>query len=136
MLLPRALESALSSGTVRIKGEHLFQVLKHVVKQSSTERPLLKLSPLPVHGLPVSLEMAVRVSLLVGMTVGVEVVLVLVLLLLTKWVIVFEKVIEVEGLEVLVEVVVETASSSSSSMALPWRRAMASLVIFSPPLII
>lgn len=133
MLLPRALESALSSGTVRIKGEHLFQVLKHVVKQSSTERPLLKLSPLPVHGLPMSLEMAVRVSLLVGMTVGVEVVLVL--LLLTKWVIVFEKVIEVEGLEVLVEVVVETASSSSS-MALPWRRAMASLVIFSPPLII
>ena len=102
---------------MRIEGEHFLQVLKHVVKQSSTKgSTLLKLSPLSVHGLPVSLEVAFRVSLLVGLTVGVEVVLVS----LTKRVIVFEKVIKVEGLEVLVEVVVETASSPSSSMALPW----------------
>lgn len=119
VLLPRALKSAVSPGTVRIEGEHLLQVLEHVIEQSSPEGPLLKLSPLPVHGLPVSLEVAVRVSLLVGFTVGVEVVLVS--LLLTKRVKVFEEVIKVEGLEVLVEVVVGTASSScSSSMALPW----------------
>lgn len=135
VLLSRALESAVSSGAVRVKGEHLLQVLKHVIKEPPAEAtPLLKLPPLSVHSLPVGLEVAVEVSLLVGLVLGVEVVLVLVSLLLTKRVIVFEDVVkvEVEGLVVLVEVVV----ASSSSSALPWRRAVTKLVVLSPPLII
>lgn len=115
MLLPRALESTVSPGAVRVKGEHLLQVLKHVIKESSAEAPLLKLSLLSVHGLPVGLEVAVEVSLLVvlvALVLGVEVVLVLV----TKSVKIFENVIKVEGLVVLVEVVV----ASSSSVAVPW----------------
>lgn len=112
MLLPRALEFAVSPGTVRVKGEHLLQVLKHVIKQSSAESPLLKLSPLSVHRLAMGLEVAVKVSLLVGLVleVGVEVVLV------SEGVKVFENVVEVEGLVVLVEVVV----APCSSVALPW----------------
>lgn len=127
VLLSRALESALSPGAVRVKGEHLLQVLEHIIKESSAEGPLLKLSLLSVHSLPMGLEVAVKVSLLVGLimgvVVGVEVVLVLLLLLLTKMVKVFEDVIkvEVEGLEVLVEVVLASSPcSSSTSMALPW----------------
>lgn len=116
MLLSRAVESALSPGTVRVKGEHLLQVLEHVIEKSSAKAPLLKLPPLPVHSLPMGLEVAVEVSLLVGLVLGVKVVLVS--LLLTKMVKVFEDVIkvEVEGLEVLVEVVV----SASFSVTLPW----------------
>lgn len=141
VLLPsRALELSVSPGAVRLKGEHLLQVLKHVVEDSSAEAPLLELPLLSVHSLPVGLEVAVKVSLLVGLIVGVclgvgvgvEVVLVV---LLTKSVIVFENVIKVEGLVVLVEVVVAT-SSCSSSVALTWRRAMAKLVVLSPPLVI
>lgn len=118
MLLPGALESVISPGAVCVKGEHLLQVLKHAIKQSSasSEGPLLKLPPLPAHTLPVGLEVGVKVSLLVGLMVGVEVVLVS--LLLTKRVKVFEKVVKVERLEVLLEVVVSTAASVS--VARPW----------------
>lgn len=112
VLLCRALESAVSPGAVRAKGEHLLQVLKHIIKESSTKGPLLKLSSLPVHSLLVDLEVGVKVCLLVGLMLGVGVKVVL----LSKKVIVFEDVIKVEGLEVLVEVVVTT----SSTMALPW----------------
>lgn len=122
MLLSHALESALSPGTVRGKGEHFLQVLKHVIKESSADTPLLELSPMSVHSLPVGLEVAVKVSLLVGLVlgVGVGVKVVLVSLLLTESLKVFEHVIkvEVERLVVLVKVVV--AASSSSPMALPW----------------
>lgn len=119
MLLSRALESALSPGTVRVKRKHFLQVLKHVIKESSTETPLLKLPLMSVHGLLMGLKVTVKVSLLVGLILGVGVKVVLVSLLLTKMVKVFEDVIkvEVEGLKVLFEVVV---ASSSSSMALPW----------------
>ncbi len=124
VLLPRALESALSPGAVRVEGEHLLQVLKHVIKESSAEAPLLELPPLPVHSLPVGLEVAVKVSLLVGLVLGVRVKVLVVSLLLTERVRVFEHVIkvEVEGMVVLVEVVVasSSSSSSSSSVALPW----------------
>lgn len=132
MLLSRAVESALSPGTVSVKGEHPLQVLKHVIKESSAKAPLLKLPLLSVHSLLMGLEVAVKVSLLVGLILGVGmrmgmsvsmsmslgVKVVLVSVWLTKVVKVFEDVIEVEGLEVLVEVVF--ASASSSSMALPW----------------
>lgn len=120
MLLSHALESALSPGTVRGKGEHFLQVLKHVIKESSADTPLLELSPMSVHSLPVGLEVAVKVSLLVGLVLGVGVKVVLVSLLLTESLKVFEHVIkvEVERLVVLVKVVV--AASSSSPMALPW----------------
>lgn len=133
VLLSRALESAVSPGTVCVEGEHLLQVLKHVIKDSSTEAALLKLSPLSVHSLPMGLEVAVKVPLLVGVTLGMGVKVVLVSLLLTKGLVVFEDVIEVEveGLVVLVEVVV-----AASSTALPWRRAVAKLVVLPPPLII
>lgn len=118
MLLPRAVESAVSPGAVRVKGEHLLQVLKHVVKESAAEAPLLELSPLSVHSVPMGLEVAVKVSLLVGLGVGVGV---KVVVLLSKSIKVFENVIKVEGLVVLVEVVVPSSSSSSScSVALPW----------------
>lgn len=103
-----------------VKGEHLLQVLKHIIKESPIEAAVLKLPSLPVHSLPVSLEVAVKVSLLVGLIVGMGVgVKVVLVLLLSKRVKVFENVIKVEvkGLEVLPEVVV--ATSSSSSMALP-----------------
>lgn len=117
VLLPRALESALSPGAVRVsvKGEHLLQVLKHVIKESSTKGPLLKLPPVSVHSLLMGLEAAVEVSLLVGLALGVKVVMVM----LTKMVKVFEDVIKVKGMVVLVEVVIAASSSSSWSMALP-----------------
>lgn len=113
MLLRRALKSALGPGSVGVEGEHFLQVLEHVVEHSSAEAPLLEASPLPVHRLLVSLEVAVKVSLLVRLMMRVEVVLVL----LTKRVKVFEDVIEieVEGLVVLPEVVVVAAAASSTS---------------------
>lgn len=128
MLLPRTLEPPVGPGAVCVKGEHLLQVLKHVIKEPPTEAPLLKLSLLSVHSLPVGLEVPVKVSLVVSVILGVKMVSVL-----TKSVGVFEKVIEVEGLVVLVEVVV---TSSSSSVALPRRRPVAELVVLSPPLVI
>lgn len=102
---------------MRVKGEHLLQVLKHVVKESSTKAALLKAPPLPVHGLLVSLEVAIKVFLLVSL-MGVKVV-VLLLMLMTKRVKVFENVIKVEGLEVLFEVIVPAAAPSSSPVVLP-----------------
>lgn len=115
MLLCRALESAVCPGAVRVEGEHFLQVLKHVIKHStSSEGALLKLPPLPVHVLLLGLEVAVKVSLLVGLMMGVKVVLMS--LMLTEVVKVFEKVIKVEGLEVLLKVIV----SASVSVALPW----------------
>lgn len=118
MLLCRALESAVCPGAVRVEGEHFLQVLKHVIKHSTTSSKgaLLKLPPLPVHVLLLGLEVAVKVSLLVGLMMGVKVVLMP--LMLTEVVKVFEKVIKVEGLEVLFKVIVSTASSAS--VALPW----------------
>lgn len=107
VLLRRALESAL--GSVRVEREHLFQVLKHVVKESGAKAPLMELPPVPVHGLLVGLEVAVKVSLLVGLMLGVKVMLVA--LLVAEMVEFFEDVIKVEGLEVLFEVIVA---------ALPW----------------
>lgn len=110
---------------MHIKGEHLLQVFEHVIKESFAKTSLLKPLPVSIHGLLMSLEVAVKVSFLVGliMGVGVGVEVVLVLLVLAKRVRVFENVIkvEVEGVEVLVEVIVAatTASSSSSSIALP-----------------
>lgn len=117
VLLPRAVESALSPGTVRVEGEHLLQVLKHVIKESSAKATLLKPPLMSVHSLLVSLEVFVKVSLLVSLILRVGVEVVLVSLLLTKMVKVFEDVIEieVERLVVLVEVVI-----TSSSVALPW----------------
>lgn len=114
------MKSTVSPGSVRIKGEHLLQVLKHVIKESVTKASLLKPPSLPVHGISMSLEVTIKVSLLVGLIVGVGVKVVLVSLLLTKRVRVSENVIkvEVERLEVLLEVIVPTASSSSS-MSLP-----------------
>lgn len=110
----RALKPALSPRVVHVKGEHLLQVLKHVIKESSSEAPLLSLPPLPVHSLLVGLEVAVKMSLLVGLVLGVKVVLVW--LLVAEEVKVFEDVVKVERLEVLVEVVVST---TCSSVALP-----------------
>lgn len=100
---------------MRVKGEHLLQVLKHVIKESPAEAPLLKLPLVSVHGLLMGLEVAVKVSLLVALILGVKVVVML--LLLAKMVKVFEDVIKVEvkGLVVLLEVIV-----TSSSLALPW----------------
>lgn len=141
MLLSRALEFVLSPGAVRVKGEHLLQVLEHIIKESSAKGLLLKPS-LSVHSLPMGLEVAVKVPLLVGLILGVVLVgvkVLLVLLLLTKMVKVFEDVVEVEveGLEVVVEVVVaSTPCSSSTSTALPWRWAMPKLVVLSPPLVV
>lgn len=106
VLLGRALKRALSPGSVRVKGEHLLQVLKHVVKEPLAEAPLLKASPVAVHGVPVGLEVAVEVSLLVGLALGVEV-----MLMLIERVGLFEEVVEVEGLEVLPEVVLAPPSS-------------------------
>lgn len=133
VLLCRALEPAL--GSVRVEREHLFQVLEHVVKESTTEALPMDLSPVPVHGLLVGLEVAVKVSLLVSLILGVKVVLVVVLVVAE----VFENVIKVKGLEVLSEVIVAsvtTTSSSSSSVTVPWRWAMAKLVILLSPLVI
>lgn len=104
VLLPGAVKPALSPGTVRVKGEHLLQVLEHVVEEPSAEAALLELTPVAVRGLPVGLEVALKVSLLVGLVVGVKVVLVS----LTK--VVFENVVKVERLVVLVEVVVVSSS--------------------------
>lgn len=133
LLLYRALESALRSGTVRAEGEHLLQVLKHVIEESISEGPLLKLPPVSVHSFLMGVEVAVKVSLLASLILGVEVVLVS--LLVVKIVKVFENVIKVEvkGLVVLSEVIF---ASSSSSVALPWQRAMAILVILASPLVI
>lgn len=94
-----------------VEGEHLFQVLKHVIK--ATEAPLMELPPVSIHGLLVGLKVAVKVSLLVSLFLGVKVVLVL--LLVAKMVELFENVIKVKGLEVLSEVIVAAAS-----MALSW----------------
>lgn len=134
VLLRRALEPAL--GSVRVEREHLFQVLEHVIEESPTEALPMDLSPVPVHGLLVGLEVAVKVSLLVGLILGVKVVLV-VLVVVAE---VFENVIKVKGLEVLSEVIVAsvttTTTSSSSSVGVPWRWAMAKLVILLSPLVI
>lgn len=119
VLLSRALESALSPGTVRVEGEHLLQVVKHVIKESAAEGPLLKLPPVSVHSLLMGLESAVKVSLLVALILEVGVKVALVPLVLAKMVELFEDVIEVEvkGLVVLFKVII--APSSSSSLALP-----------------
>lgn len=113
VLLRRALKPALSPGGVRVEGEHLLQVFEHVVKHPVAEAPRLKAPAVAVHGLAVRLEVAVEVAFLVGLVLGVEVVLML--LLLIERVVVFEEVVEVEveGLEVLPEVVVVFALSSS-----------------------
>lgn len=124
VLLPRAMEP----GAVRVNGEHLLQVLKHAIKESPAEGPVLKRSLLSVHRFSVGLEVSVEVSVLVSLILGVKVVS----LLLTESVSVFKNVVKVKGLVVLVEVVV----ASSSSMTLSWQRAVAKLVILSPPLII
>lgn len=101
---------------MRVEGEHLLQVLKHVIKESSTEAPLLKLPLVSVHSLLMRLEVAVKVSLLVALIlgVGVGVKVVMVLLLLAKVVIEDVIKVEVKGLVVLFEVVI-----ASSSLALP-----------------
>lgn len=114
VLLCGSLEAPTAPGAVRVEGEHLLQVLKHVVEQSATEALLLELPPLPAGGLAVGLEVALKVPPLVGLMVGV-VVVVLVLLLTER---VSEEVVEVEGLEVLVEVVVG-ASAAAAALALP-----------------
>lgn len=128
VLLRRALEPALRS--VRVEREHLFQVLEHVVKESTTEALPMDLSPVPVHGLLVGLEVAVKVSLVVGLILGVKVVLVV---LVAE---VFENVIKVKGLEVLSEVIVGSVSTTSSSVTVPWRWAVAKLVVLLSPLVI
>lgn len=116
VLLPCVLEFVLSP-CVRVEGEHLLQVLKHIVEDAAaaaTERSLLKLSPVSVHGLAVGLGMSFKVSLVMSLMVcevrvGVKVVL---LLMLAKMVKVFQNVIKVEikGLKVLAEVVVATTT--------------------------
>lgn len=94
-----------------VEGEHLFQVLKHVIK--ATEVPLMELPPVSIHGLLVGLKVAVKVSLLVSLFLGVKVVLVV--LLVAEMVELFENVIKVKGLKVISEVIVAVAS-----MALSW----------------
>lgn len=132
VLLGRALEPAL--GSVRVEREHLFQVLEHVVKESPSEALAMDLSPVPVHGLLVGLEVAVKVSLLVGLMLGVKVVLVVLVVVVAE---VFENVIKVKRLEVLSEVIVASVTTpSSSSVTVPWRWAMAKLVILLSPLVI
>lgn len=136
VLLRRALEPAL--GSVRVEREHLFQVLEHVVKESPTEALAMDLSPVPVHGLLVGLEVAVKVPLLVGLMLGVKVVLVVLLVVVVVLAEVFENVIKVKGLEVLSEVIVASVATttSSSPVTVPWRWAMAKLVILLSPLVI
>lgn len=56
-----------------MKGEGLLHVVKHVIKQSIPEASLLKLSSVPVHGLLVGLEGAVKMSLLMGLVLRVSV---------------------------------------------------------------
>lgn len=131
VLLRRALEPAL--GSVRVEREHLFQVLEHVIKESPTEALPMDLSPVPVHGFLVGLEVAIKVSLLVGLILGVKVLVVVVVV-----VEVFEHVIKVKGLEVLSKVIVAsvTTTCSSSLVTVPWRWAMAKLVILLSPLVI
>lgn len=128
MLLGRALKPAPGPGSVRVKGEHLLQVLEHVVKESLAEAPLLKAPPVAVHGVAVSLEVLVQVSLLVGLTLRVEVVV------LAERVRVFEDVVEVEveGLEVLPEVVV----APPSFVAPARRRIVTELVVLPSPLVV
>lgn len=123
VLLGRAPEPGLAPGAVRVEGEHLLQVLKHVIEESSAvaaEAALLKVPLVSVHGLLVGLEVAVKVSLVAALVVGVEVVLVPLLLLL----LLPEEVVKVERLVVLSEVVMASSSSSatttSSSVVLPW----------------
>lgn len=99
---------------MRVEGEHLLQVLKHVIKESSTEAPLLKLPPVSVHSLLMRLKVAVKVSLLVALILGVGVKVVMVLPLLAKVVIEDVIKVEVKGLVVLFEVIF-----ASSSLALP-----------------
>lgn len=113
VLLPRALKRAVSPGAVRVEGEHLLQVLEHVVEEPRAEAALLRPPLVRVGGVPVSLEVALKVSLLVGLIVEVEVgvEVVLVSMLLPESVEVFKDVVEVKGLVVLVEVVVAAASS-------------------------
>lgn len=130
MLLRRALKPAVSPGGVPVEGEHLLQVLEHVVEDPAPEAGVLKHPPLLVHGLSVGLEVAVEVSFLVRLVVGVEVVLVS---LLAEGVKVFENVIEVEGLVVLFEVIV---AASFSSWAVCRGRAVAELIVLSSSLVI
>lgn len=139
VLLGRALEPRLAPGAVCVEGEHLLQVLKHVVKESAVaaaaaEAALLKVPLVPVHGLLVGLEVAVKVSLVAALVVGVEVVLVP---LLPEVVGIFEEVVKVERLIVLSEVVMSSSSScSSSAVVLTWRRAVAKPVVLPPPLVV
>lgn len=114
-----------------VEREHLFQVLKHVIKKSATEVFLMELPPVSIHGLLVGLEVAVKVSLLVALILGVKVMLVA--LLVAEMVEVFESVIKVKGVKVLSEVIVVVAASS---VALSWQWAMAKLVILPSPLVI
>lgn len=124
VLLGRSPEPGLASGAVCVEGEHLLQVLKHVVKESfatAAEAALLKVPLVSVHGLLVGLEVAVKVSLVAALVLGVEVVLVP-LLLLPEVVGLFEEVVKVERLVVLSEVVMASSSFSAttSSAILLW----------------
>lgn len=132
VLLPRALKSAVSPGAVRVEGEHLLQVLEHVVKESRAKPALLRAPFVRIGGVPVGLEVAVKVPLVVGLIVGVEVGVEVVLVsMLPEMVEVFKNVVEVEGLVVLVEVVVAASSVS------PFRgRSVAELVVLFPPLVV
>lgn len=120
MLFSRALGFALSPGGVCIERKHLLHVLEHVVEQAAAEGALLELSLVPVHGLLVGLEVAVKVCLLMGLGAGLGVGMVVVMV--TGRLKVFEYVVEVEveGLEVLVEVVAPshaTGTAATSSVA-------------------
>lgn len=136
VLLGRAPEPRLAPGAVCVEGEHLLQVLKHVVKEAAAaEAALLKVPLVSVHGLLVGLEVAVKVSLVAALVVGVEVVLVP---LLPKVVGVFEEVVKVERLIVLSEVVMSSSSATAatSAVVLPWRRAVAKPVVVPPFLVV
>lgn len=147
VLLGRAPEPGLAPGAVCVEGEHLLQVLKHVVKESAVsaaiaEGALLEVPLVPVHGLLVGLEVAVKVPLVAPLLAGVEVVLVPLLLLLLAKVVGFSKeVVKVERLIVLPEVVMSasscaSSSCSSSAVVLLWRRAVAKPVVLPPPLVV
>ena len=118
-----------------VEGEHLLQVIKHVIKQSFTSKATLEW-PLvsALGGLLVGMELTLKVPLVVGVLV----VVVLLLLLLAERVKVCKHVVEVEAEGLVVEVLASPSfsSSSSSSCSLPIRWPMANLVILPPPLII
>lgn len=143
VLLGRGAEPRLAPGAVCVEGEHLLQVLKHVVKESAAaaaaaEAALLEVPLVSVHGLLVGLEVAVKVSLVAALVVGVEVVLVP--LLLPEVVGLFEEVVEVERLIVLSEVVMlspsAAAAATTSTVVRPWRRAVAKPVVLPPFLVV